>query len=279
MSSIALTDKGNMFGIMEFYFEAKERGIHPVLGTEIYVCKPKPSFSLSLSSPLALDDSEVSQLVLLAQNKEGYHNLCQIQSISHEKEYDPLRNFPWVDEKTLLQHSAGLFALSGSLKGGIASTLLEKGKDAAFSRFKRLKSIYGQNLCLEIQRPYGVKDWDKVNIFLMELSQENKVPLIAANELFLIRKEQRLLQKILRCVENNITLGELDEKELSPEDAYFKSGEQMLRLFQDIPEACEQTLRISEACQVDFTLDDKEGKKNIIFPRCLLKMGNLRKIV
>ena len=263
---MALTDKGNMFGLMEFYFQAKEKGIHPVLGTEFYIGKPVSNVSSSVLQKL-----EVSSFVLLAQNQEGYYNLCQLQSLAHQKNYDKREEYPLLSEENLFKHRAGLFALSGSLQGAIALALLEKGKDAAFSTFQTLKSIYGKNLYLELQRPNKVKAWNKVNAFLMELSREHDTPLVVANEVFLIHEKQRLLQKVLHCVEANIILGDVDEEKLSPTDAYFKSSEQMLLLFQDLPEACTQTLNIAEACQVDFTLEDSKGRKIYHLPQVSFK--------
>ena len=265
MPSIALTDRGNMFGIMEFYFQAKERGIHSVLGTEFYVGRKVEASSGSSSSPSR--KYNIFPLVLLAQNQEGYHNLCQLQALSHDHNYhqNPRQDFPWLPEEKFFQYRTGLFALSGGLQGGIASNLLERREDAALAYFQWLHSLYGINLYLELQRPAQQMKiegaWEKVNSFLRELSQKYKVPVVAAHELFLISEDQRLLQKVLYGTANNKTLGEIEEHDLPFKDATFKSPTQMLQLFKDLPEACENTMKIAESCQVHFTLKDERGRK------------------
>ena len=172
-----------------------------------------------------------------------------------------------MDEQTLFKYKAGLFALTGSLQGSLASALLNQGEDAALSQFEWLYSIYGEKLYLEVQRPLGVQAWNRVQAFFEELAQKYPVRQVAAHEIYLLHKNQRTLQKVLHCIENNITLGEVKEKDLPPEDSYFKGLGEMLQAFQDFPSACEETLNITKACQVEFTLEDEKGRKIYHLPQ------------
>ena len=259
--AIAITDYGNMFGVLDLYFKAKEQGIKPILGLEIYLSSGhrsekthKPSFSnFQVKNP---------SLVLLAQNKEGYRNLCHINTIAYQEGFYYV---PRVDNETLKKYSHSLIALTGGLNGIVPQTFLKKGSDKALKIIRQLKDIYEDRLYLQLNRT-GQEEWNHINTFLMDVSKITGVPFTVGNDVHYLNPSEHIVQDALFCIGTNRTLRDPDRLKLQSNQFYFKNSKEMRDLFKDIPKACDSTLEISSRCQVQFQLK-RDGRAIYYLPK------------
>ena len=262
MPSIALTDYGNMFGVMEFYFEALKKNINPVIGCELsYLedCEYKDSSQYNLRDPL----QNYKSLVLLAQDLEGYKNLCQITTKANQKGFYFI---PRTDYKHLNIHKKGLLALTGAGRSHVFSLFKEKGKKEAREEIQRLRDIFEDKLYLELL-PFGLKRALEMNEFLLEMSEKLSLPLVATNDVHYLEKEDSLIQDTLYCIGTNKTLSDKERFRLGPSEFYLKTKEQMEGLFlenkkvhQAYVQACQRTLDIGKSCFVRFEIKDKKNR-------------------
>ncbi len=260
MPAVALTDYGNMFGAIEFYFACVEKNVKPIIGLEVYVAPQsrhdKKQDSSQKYSEIALGPR---RLVLLAQNLDGYKNLCKLSTIGYQE------GFYWkprVDYEVLQQYQENLICLSGSQRGEVIDTFIKEGQDAAIVKIKKLKSIFGNRFYLEISRTLigqtpQAKD---IEAFLLAATKECDVPLVATNDVHYVNQEDQIAQEVLVCIGSNKTLSDDHRYKLGSSEFYFKSVEAMKKLFSDIPEAIENTVKIADRCQVKFKLKDDAGK-------------------
>lgn len=254
MPAVALTDNGNMFGAIEFYFAAKNAGLKAILGMEAYLA---PKSRLAKGEDRAISQNMPNRrLVLLAENFEGYQNLCRLSSIGFQEGF---YYKPRIDYEVLEKYSENLIALSGGLHGEVPWTFINMGAEVALEKIQNLKRIFGDRFYLEINRT-GVREWDRIIPFLQKVSKDLKIPLVAANDVYFLEQEDQLAQEVLICIGSNKTLRDETRFRLGTDEFYFKSPEQMRQLFKDIPEAIENTLQISQRCNVEFKLKDNEGK-------------------
>ena len=256
--SLAITDYGNMFGVLDLYFSARAKGIHPILGLEIYVCE-------SLSDKTAFsgkDMSGLSSIVLLAQNIEGYRHLCRLGTLAYSKGFYYV---PRVDYEMLKRHSNSVLALTGGLYGCVPQSYLKKGSDIALQIARQLKDIYSDRLYLQLNRN-GLEQWNSVNSFLSEASRIMNVPLVAGGDVHYLNQKDQMVQDVLVCIGSNRTLRDPDRKKIKSNQLYFKNSNEMRELFKDIPQVCDTTLEISNRCQVHFHLK-KEGQPVYHLPR------------
>lgn len=253
MPAVAITDNGNMFGAVEFYFACKDANIKPILGMDVYLA-PKSRFSKG-------EDREAAQLpnkrlVLLAKNANGYRNLCRISSVGYQEGF---YYKPRIDDEVLKKYKDDLICLSGNSRGEIAYHLERFGPDAALAKIRELQEIFPESFFLELNRT-GTPEWEKINPFLIEASKITGAPLVATNNVHYLVQEDQLAQEVLICIGSNKTLHDESRFKLGSDQFYFKSSEQMRALFRDIPEACDNTLKIAEMCDVKFKLKDDSGK-------------------
>ena len=251
--AVAITDNGNMFGAVEFYFACKDANIKPIIGMDVYL-SPKSRFTKG-------EDREAAQmpnkrLVLLAKNYEGYKNLCKLSSIGFQEGF---YYKPRIDFEVLKQYSEHLICLTGNSRGEIATTLERFGKEAAIEKIKELQAIFPGSFYLELNRT-GTPEWETINPFLIEASKIAGAPLVATNNVHYLKQEDQIAQEVLICIGSNKTLQDESRFRLGSDQFYFKSPEQMQALFKDVPEAIENTLKIAEACDVKFKLKDENGK-------------------
>lgn len=252
MPAIAFTDYGNMFGTVESYFACqKAKNIKPILGIEVFVTKDRFVKGNPLGGP-----QPDTHLVLLAKNLQGYQELCQINTKGQQEGF---YYHPRVDMDVLKSFAQNVICLTGGLKGHIPYHFKEKGPDSALKEIRRLKDIYGKNLFLEMQRPL-ISQWDQINVFLLKASKDLDVPVVATNDVHFTHRDDSIAQDVLNCIRTNTTLHDESRQKLGSEEYYFKSPKQMKDLFQDIPEAISNTLKIAELCQVEFQLKDDQGK-------------------
>jgi DNA polymerase-3 subunit alpha len=250
MPAVALTDLGNMFGAIEFYFACKDANVKPIVGLEVFIA-PKSRLIKGEDK----DPQPNRKLVLLAQSYAGYQTLCRLSTIGYREGF---YYKPRVDYETLAKHSEHIIALSGGLGGEVAWTFINRGKDAAMEKIENFKKIYGDRFYLEINRT-AVKGWDQIVPFLQQASQDTGIPLVAANDVHYLTRDEQMAQEVLLCIGSNKTLGDESRYKLGSDQFYFKSSEQMRELFRDIPDACDQTLEIAERCDLKFNLKDAKG--------------------
>lgn len=253
MPAVALTDYGNLFGAAEFFFAAKDAGLNPIVGLEVYLA-PKTRFIKGEDKEAATQPNR--RLVLLAQDYSGYQSLCRISSIGYQEGF---YYRPRIDYDVLREHNHGLLALTGGLMGEIPWTFVNKGPDEALLRLKNLKEIFSDRLYLEMNRT-GVKAWDEINPFLQEASRITSVPLVVTNDVHYLNQEDQVAQEVLVCIGSNKTLQDDTRFRLGSDQFYFKSPEQMQKLFSDVPDAVSRSLEVAERCQLKFKLKDDAGR-------------------
>jgi len=272
MDAIALTDHGNLYGAIEFYKKAKAAGIKPILGVEAYVA---PHNRLDKTPKV---DEKYFHLILLAKNFTGWQNLIQLTTKAH------LEGFyykPRMDKALLKEYGNGLIALSGCLSGEISRLLLAGKTEEAEKVALEYQGIFGQgNFFIEIGHHPGIKEIVKIHDSLINLSRKTGIPLAATQDIHYLKKEDAEYHDILLAVQTGNKLNDPDRLTLKDDDFSMRSPEQMTELFQDLPEAVENTVKIANACDVElplgkillpkFPLPENEGS-TVAYLRKLIK--------
>ncbi|HLR34917.1 MAG TPA: DNA polymerase III subunit alpha [Tissierellales bacterium] len=242
MDAIAITDHGNMFGVVDFYKEAKKQGINPILGSEVYVSKG----AYTEKNP---KKKEQYHLVLLAKNNKGYLNLMKIVS---EGYVNGFYYKPRVDYNVLERYSEGIIALSACLGGEVQKKLLNGDYSGAKVSATKYKEIFGEdNYFLELQ-DHGLREQKLVNQELINLSKALNIPLVATNDVHYLKQEDALVHDVLLCVQTGKTVDEEDRMKFPTDQFYLKSYEEMESLFGDVDGALENTVKIGQRCNVDL---------------------------
>lgn len=244
--SIAITDHGVMYGAVDFYRAAKKRGIKPIIGCEVYVAER------SRFDKVHGLDNERSHLVLLCKNQQGYQNLIAMVS---EAWVNGFYTKPRIDRELLEKHHEGLIALSACLAGEVPRALMRHDYPAAKEIILWYKEIFGEDYYIEIQ-DHGIREQLEINPLLIRLSEETGVPLVATNDVHYIEKADARVQQVLICIQTNHTLGEKTGLEFSTNEFYLKSEDEMAETFSHIPEALENTQKIAEKCNAEFTFGE-----------------------
>lgn len=241
--AIALTDHGVMYGCIDFYKKAKEAGIKPIIGCEVYVARR------GMEDRIYGVDNEAYHLVLLCKDRTGYENLCYLVSQAYLKGF---YGKPRVDLKLLRERHEGLIALSACLAGAIAQDLLQEDFDAARSYALELKDIFGEdNFYLELQ-DHGIPEQRAVNQGIMRLSRELNLPLVVTNDAHYLRREDSVIQDVLLCIQTGKTVDDPNRMKFQTDEFYLKSEEELRQLFPNCPEAFENTVKIAQRCNLDF---------------------------
>ena len=255
--ALALTDHGNLYGAIEFYQAANKAGVKPIIGCEVYMA---PGDRFEKKSTAGGKDANY-HFLLLARNPEGYRNLIRLVTAAH---LESVYYKPRIDHKLLAAHSAGLIGTSACLRGEVAAAFLE-GREADAKRILgEYREILGpENFFLEIH-DHGLPEEEKVREFYRRLGKETKTPLVAANDVHYVRKENAVTQEILVCISTNSRINDPDRKMKSygPE-FYLKSAAEMESLFAGFPDALENTAAIAERCDLQLDLG---GNKFPAFP-------------
>jgi len=248
MPALAITDHGNMFGAIEFYQTARAAEIKPIFGCEVYVAKGS-----RLTKGNARGSSDASHhLVLLAENLEGYRNLCRLVSAAYREGF---YYKPRVDWDLLREHNQGLIALTACL-GGEIPTLIEQGKmEDALRRSREMAEIFdNERLYLELQENF-IPEQTRVNRGLKEISQELGLPLVATNDCHYLTREQAHAHEVLLCIQTGKTMDDPSRMRFPNDEFYVKTPQEMAELFSDVPEAIANTARIAERCNVEIDLE------------------------
>ena len=262
MSSLALTDHGNLFGAVDFYNAALKRNaagivfgedgnpeftVKPIIGCEVYLA-PRTRFdkNKNLDGPHTL-----THLILLVKDETGYKNLSQIVSNSH------LEGFyykPRTDMTALCAHSEGLIALSGCIQGAISERLLSSDYDGAKEKALEFLGIFGEgNFYIEIQ-DQNLAEEKRIRSDIIRLSRETGIPLAATNDIHYLKKEDADVHDVLLCVQTGQRVSDPDRMRFPNDQFYMRSEEEMRELFADIPEAIDNTEVIAAKCAFHFDL-------------------------
>lgn len=241
--AVAITDHGVMYGVIDFYKAALKEGIKPIIGCEVYVAPRKhtdktPEF-----------DKENRHMVLLCENNTGYQNLIKLVSKGWT---DGFYSKPRVDEELLEQYHEGLISLSACLAGEIPKALMRGDYSLAKQKALKYNSIFGKgNFFLELQ-DHGIDEQRRINPDIIRLSRECDIPLVATNDCHYINREDSEIHHILLCIQTNHTVNDENSMEFPTNEFYLKSEEEMRRLFPEVPQAIENTVKIAERCNVSF---------------------------
>ncbi len=245
MTSVAVTDHGNMFGAIDFYKTAKKHDIKPIMGCEAYVAGSKGRHDRT--------DRSSAHMVLLAKDNEGYKNLSYLISMGFMEGF---YYHPRIDLDLLKKHSKGLYATSACLGGVINKTLWREGESAAAAYAKELKEVFEPgHFFLELQNN-GYDEQVKANTFLMNVAEMYDIPLVATADAHYLKPKDSAAHEILMCIKENKSLGEFRQKFKHSDDLYVKSPEEMYQAFAKIcPQAVENAAMIAANCNVQIDLD------------------------
>jgi len=250
MSALAITDHGNMYGAIEFYRAAKESGVKPLIGCEVYVAK-KSRFDRSFNKS-SEGSSNYNHLTLIAENFEGYQNLMRIVSVGFTEGF---YYKPRVDKEILNKYKRGLIALSGCLAGEVASGLLKGDFEKAQNAAIEYRDIFGgDNFYIEIM-DNGVEEQRKIIPSLCELSKKTAIPLVGTNDCHYLKKEDSQIHDILLCIGTSKKLDDPKRLRFNSDLFYYRSAEDMVKTFSFAPEAVKNTLEIAEKANVEIDMN------------------------
>ncbi len=248
MPAVAVTDHGNLFGAIRFTEKCREKGVKPILGCEAYVA---PS-ARSDRTPSREGEKPYHHLILLVENRKGYQNLLKLATRAY------LEGFyykPRIDKELLASHAEGLIATSACLGGEVASRLMREDPEGAEKAAATYREIFGErNFFLEVQ-DQGLPEEKRVNEGLSEIARRVGIPRVGSNDCHFLRRDDHFSHQILVCIQTGKTVKDPERLKYTQEH-YFKSPEEMLSVFADLPEAAENTLRIAERCDFDLGLSE-----------------------
>jgi DNA polymerase-3 subunit alpha len=243
MPAVAMTDHGNIFGAVHFVNAAHKAGVKPIVGCELYICK-KDDHVITRTPP---DGDTYNHLLVLAENEEGYRNLVKITS---EASLHGFYYKPRVSKNFLAEHSKGLIALSGCLKGEVAERLTEGNYDAARAAAGFYSDLFGkENFFLEIQ-DQGLEAEHRIHSGLFQLEKDLDLPLIATNDSHYLCEDDAHAQDVMLCIQMGKSILDTNRMKFEGTQFYVKSGDEMLRVFKDAPQVISRTLDIAERCNL-----------------------------
>ncbi|WP_347491321.1 DNA polymerase III subunit alpha [Desulfoscipio sp. XC116] len=243
MPSLAITDHGVMYGVVDFYKTCKKQNIKPVIGCEVYVA-PRTRHD---RTPRV--DDNLHHLVLLAENNTGLKNLFKLVSLAFTEGF---YYKPRVDKELLAAHSQGLIALSGCIAGEVASHIIKDNPAQAAQSAADYVDIFGQgNYYLELQ-DHGFAEQKIANRGLLQLHQKTGIPLVVTNDVHYVLREHAEMQDVLLCIQTGRTLDDPGRMKFQSQELYLKSEREMAGLFGELSEAMENTVRIADRCNVEL---------------------------
>ena len=237
MPAVAMTDHGNMFGAIEFYNAAHKEGIKPIIGCEVYVAPGSMREKKASSAKEA-----ASHFTLLAKDLTGYHNLVKLVSAAYLEGY---YYKPRVDKELLAKHSAGLIALSGCLKGEVNGYLMADQNAKARESMASFRDIFAPGDFYVELHNHGMEVQQKCNRGLVSLAREFDLPLVAANDVHFLEASHHEAHDVMICIGTGAMVHDEKRMRYTPE-LYFKSPQEMRALFSELPEACDNTLRVAD---------------------------------
>ncbi len=245
--AVALTDHGNMFGAPEFYTKAREAGIKPILGCELYMAPE----SRRIKKPGREGELRYHQ-VLLVKNLIGYHNLVKLTS---EAFLSGFYYKPRIDKELLRKYSEGLICLSSCLQGEIPQHINNRDLDSANKAVSFYKEIFGDDFYLEIQR-HGIDEQEHIIPHLAQFAEESDIKLVVTNDSHFLKRVHASAHDILLCIGTQSKRDEESRLRFASEEFYLKSDDEMRELFHDYPAAVDTTLEIAEKCDIELPLGE-----------------------
>ena len=268
MEAIAITDHGVMYGVVEFYKEAKKAGIKPILGCEVYVAS---------GSRFDREQRDSRHLVLLAKTNKGYQNLIKLVSLGFTEGF---YYKPRVDVDLLRIYNEGIIALSACISGVVADVVINEGYNMGKEEALLYRGIFGEDFYLELQ-DYGSPEQIKMNEDLIRLSTETGIPLVATNDVHYISRQDATPHEVLLCIQTGKTMQDENRMSFGSSEFYLKSPEEMQKLFSHVPEAIGNTAKIAGMCDVALTFNEyklpvfesPKGKSDAEYLRELCEQG------
>ncbi len=246
MDAIALTDHGNLYGALEFYQKAKKAGIKPIIGCEMYIAYEK------LTDKRPNIDNKRYHLTVLARNYEGYKNLMRLVTIAHCEGY---YYKPRIDKQTLQKYSSGLLALSGCMSSEISKAILEGQPLSAERLIREYQDIFGKEyFFLELGAHANMPEQKIINDALFELSKKTGAQVVATSDIHYIHREDTEAQDILVSIQTGVPVNDPNRMTMKHEDFSMKTGEEILGMFPDHPEAIENTNSIASLVDIEIPL-------------------------
>ena len=246
-TAVAITDHGVMYGCIDFYKAAKAAGVKPIIGCEVYVARR------GMTDRVHGQDNDPYHLVLLCQNRTGYENLCYLVS---EAFIHGFYGKPRVDLELLSQHHEGLIALSACLAGAVPQYLMREDYEGAKEYALKLSEIFGEgNFYLELQ-DHGIDEQRPVNQGVQRLARETGLPLVVTNDAHYLRRADAKMQDVLLCIQTGKTVDDQNRMKFQTEEFYVKSEEELKELFPGLEEAFENTAKIADRCNLEFTFHE-----------------------
>ena len=246
-TAVAITDHGVMYGCIDFYKAAKAAGVKPIIGCEVYVARRR------MADKVHGLDNDPYHLVLLCENRKGYENLCYLVS---EAFIHGFYGKPRVDLELLAQHHEGLIALSACLAGAVPQYLMNEDYEGAKNYALKLSEIFGEgNFFLELQ-DHGIDEQRPVNQGVQRLARETGLPLVVTNDAHYLRREDAKMQDVLLCIQTGKTVDDQNRMKFQTEEFYVKSEEELRSLFPGLDEAFENTVKIADRCNLEFTFHE-----------------------
>ncbi len=252
MRAVAITDHGNMFGVIQFYKIMQEAGIKPIIGMEAYLVPFDKTEKRTIEGR-----TPAFHLTLLVENEKGYKNLMKLATIGYTEGF---YYKPRIDKNDLRKYKEGLIALSGCLHGEIPYYILNGQEERAKKAVEEYLEIFGKdNFYFELMR-LGLEGNDIVNAKLMEWSKEMKIKTVATNDCHYLHKEDADAHDVLLCIQTQSKRRDQNRLKFESKELYFKSQEEMENLFSDHPEAIYNTIEIAERCNLNLELDPTKVK-------------------
>src|SRR3954451_15567107 len=254
--AIGITDHGNMYGVLDFYKEAKNQGVVPVIGTELYMAaesrheRPaRRGGRVDLDGDVAGSEKANYHLTVLAETTIGYRNLMKLSSAAF---LEGFYGKPRADWELLERYHEGVIATTGCLGGVVLQSLLKGDQEKATALAARLQDIFGKdNLFVEIQ-DHGIPEQGTTNPQLLEIARKIKAPLLATNDSHYSHQHDAVSHDALLCVQTGSLMSDPDRFKFHGDQHFLKSAAEMRSLFAEVPEACDNSLWIAERAKVEI---------------------------
>jgi len=266
LPALAITDHGNMFGAIKFYNLCMKAGIKPIIGCEFYMAQGS-----RFNKEYKPGENSNLHIVILARNEEGYHNLLRLVSLSNMEGF---YYKPRIDKELLYKYNGGLLGLSACLKGEISHYILSDDVNRAYKSADEYLNIFGKgNFYLELM-DNGVEEQKKVNKYLLKISKDLGIPVVATNDVHYLEKDESFAHEALLCIQTQATLSDPNRFKFSSDTFYLRSPQEMSAIFKDVPEAVKNTLEVTQKCNLvldfskihlpNFPLPDGDDDENYL---------------
>jgi len=261
MPAVAMTDHGNIFGAIEFYQAAKKAGIKPIIGCEAYLTPPGVALTEKKADPVTVGGKAKkkrnSHITLLASTNEGYANLMKLTSLGH---LEGMYYKPRIDKAALAAHSEGLICLSGCISGEVNQFIQNEDLDSARRSLGEFVDIFGKDRFFLEVHDHGFAEQATCTRQMVEFGKEFGLELVAANDVHFLNQADHDAHDVMICIGTGSLLMDENRMKYSPE-VYFKTTNEMRRLFKELPAACDNTLRIAGMCDLQIHLDSTSSEK------------------